>query len=143
MVSKKTVAKKATCAPVKANAETKPKPKAAEKKEAEAASNRRAIAYRQRAKWDLESIAIYIGQVQEAPKAAKQLVEAITNAISNLSEMPELGRPINDYRLEFKHYRSWLVESYRIFYSYDDETITIWRIVHTSQDFDDCQLIEF
>ena len=116
---------------------------AAKKKATEKESHKRQVIYRPRAKWDLESIVVYIGQVQGSPEAAKKLFESITNAISNLCEMPELGRRISDERLDRKHYNSWLVNNYRIFYSYDTDSLTVWRIVHTSQDLDDYSLVEF
>lgn len=50
--------------------------------------------------------------------------------------MPTMGKPFSDDNLDRKMYRTWLVEHHRIFYSFDDEWLTVWRIVHTSQDID-------
>lgn len=55
--------------------------------------------------------------------------------------MPDLGRPFDDDRLVFKDRRSCRVGSYRLFCSYSADTLTIWRVVHATQDMDDCALV--
>lgn len=100
----------------------------------------RHIQYRQRAALDLESIIVYIGETCAAPKAAKQLYESITEALDNLRAMPTLGRVFQDDNLECGPYRSWLVGNYRIFYTYDEKRLTVWRIIHTRQDITDATI---
>lgn len=55
--------------------------------------------------------------------------------------MPDLGRPFDDDRLVFKDRRIYRVGSYRLFCSYSADTLTIWRVVHATQDMDDCALV--
>ena len=96
----------------------------------------RHVRYRPRAAVDLESAVVYLGEVRQAPQAAKRLFDGITQALANLCAMPTMGKPFSDDNLDRKMYRTWLVGHHRIFYSFDDEWLTVWRIVHTSQDID-------
>ncbi len=102
----------------------------------------REATYRPRAAHDLESALVYLGEVQKAPQAAHDLYSEIEAAIDLLCETPELGRRFTDKSLAHDDYRSWLVGSYRIFYSYDSEFLTIWRIIHTRQDRDDYSIVD-
>lgn len=102
----------------------------------------RQIRYRPRAAIDLESAVVYLGEVCNAPQAAKRLYDDITHALEQLRDLPTMGKPFLDDRLDRKLYRTWLVGNYRIFYSFDIEWITVWRIVHTSQDIDDYAIME-
>ena len=98
--------------------------------------------YRPRAAHDLESILVYLGEIQKAPQAARDLYSEIEMAIDLLCETPEIGPRFTDSALAHDNYRSWLVGSYRIFYSYDSELLTIWRIIHTRQDRDDYSIVD-
>lgn len=98
--------------------------------------------YRPRAAYDIESIVTYIGQVQGMPKAARQWYEHLKNAVAKLCEMPDLGRTFEDERLSMKERRTFLVGSYRLFYSYSDSTLTIWRVLHTSRNIDDYAIVD-
>lgn len=102
----------------------------------------RAPVYRPRASYDVESIVVYLGQVLGAPKAARRWYEDFKQAVVLLCEMPEVGRPFEDERLVLKDRRSYLVGKYRVFYSYSADTLTVWRVVHTSQDLDDYTLVD-
>ena len=102
----------------------------------------REATYRPRAAHDLESILVYLGEVQKAPQAARDLYSEIETAIDLLCETPEPGRRFADKTLVHDDYRSWLVGSYRIFYSYDSELLTIWRIIHTRQDRDGYSIVD-
>jgi plasmid stabilization system protein ParE len=103
----------------------------------------RTMQWRPRAIFDMESIVVYIGEAQQQPAAAKRTYENIVNEIRKLCDMPTLGRPFADERLTNREYRTWLIGKYRVFYSYDDETLTIWRVIHTSRDIDDYALVDF
>lgn len=98
--------------------------------------------YRPRAAYDLESIVIYLGEVQKVPKSARKVYDSIVESIDHLCETPELGRPFADKRLSHQGYRSWLVSPYRIFYSFNSENLIVWRIIHTRQDIDDFAFID-
>lgn len=99
-------------------------------------------AYRPRASYDIESIVVYIGQVLDSPKAARTWYESLKETVSLLCDMPDLGRPFDDDRLVFKDRRSYRVGSYRLFYSYSADTLTLWRVVHSTQDMDDYALVD-
>lgn len=96
--------------------------------------------YRPRAAFDLESIVIYVGEVLKSPKSARNLYMGIREKVMDLCRIPTIGRVFRDDLLG-REYRYFLHENYRIFYSYDEETLTVWRIVHTRQDIDDFALI--
>lgn len=98
--------------------------------------------YRPRAAYDLESIVIYLGEVQKVPKSARKVYDSIVESIDRLCETPELGRPFADERLSHQGYRSWLASPYRIFYSFNSENLIVWRIIHTRQDIDDFAFID-
>ena len=57
--------------------------------------------------------------------------------------MPTLGRPFIDESLSRRDIRSWLVGNYRVFYTYDEEFLTVRRVIHTRQDIDDFALIDW
>ncbi len=96
--------------------------------------------YRPRAAFDLESITIYVGEVLKSPKSARSLYIGIREKVMDLCRMPTTERVFRDDLLG-REYRYFPHENYRIFYSYDEETLTVWRIVHTRQDIDDFALI--
>ena len=98
--------------------------------------------YRPRAAYDLESIVIYLGEVQKVPKSARKVYDSIVEAIDPLCTTPARGRPFADERLSHQGYRSWLVNPYRIFYSFNSENLIVWRIIHTRQDIDDFAFID-
>lgn len=98
--------------------------------------------WRPRAAHDVESAVVYVGEVLGKPKAAKKLYEDIIVQIEQLRLFPELGRLFSDSILEGRGYRSLLVGRHRIFYSFDEEALTIWRVVHVRQDIDDYALVD-
>lgn len=99
--------------------------------------------YRPRAAFDLESIIIYVGEVCRNPKAARQTYNDIKAAVRELCSMPTLGRPFMDEALARKSFRTWLVGNYRVFYTYNEELLTVWRVIHTRQEIDDFALIDW
>ena len=101
-----------------------------------------AAEYRPRAAYDVESIVTYIGQVLHSPQAARTWYENLKNAVSTLCENPDLGRAFEDDRLSLQGRRTFLVGQYRLFYSHDTEMLTIWRVIHTSQDIDDYAIVD-
>lgn len=103
----------------------------------------REVVYRPRAAFDLESIVIYIGEVRGNRTAARQIYASIKKEVEELTAMPTLGRPFLDDALGRQDFRSWLAGSYRVFYTFDDEALTVWRVIHTRQDIDDFALIDW
>ncbi|WP_165247742.1 type II toxin-antitoxin system RelE/ParE family toxin [Adlercreutzia sp. ZJ141] len=104
---------------------------------------KREVRYRPRAAFDLESIVIYVGEVCGNPSAARATYESIVDAMEKLATMPTLGRPFADKTLTRTSFRSWLVGNYRVFYEFNDEELTVWRVIHTHQDIDDMALIDW
>ncbi|MBQ9068094.1 MAG: type II toxin-antitoxin system RelE/ParE family toxin [Eggerthellaceae bacterium] len=101
------------------------------------------VAYRPRALFDLESIVVYIGDVLHSPSSARKTYNSIVETIAKLSETPGLGKTFADSRLEGVQYRSFLAGNYRVFYSYDATTLTVWRMLHTKQDIDDMTIVDW
>ena len=52
------------------------------------------------------------------------------DTVDLLCEMPDLGKQFGDSALEVRGYRTYPVGNYRIFYTHDEETLMVWRIVH-------------
>lgn len=100
-------------------------------------------AYRPRAALDLESMVIYVGEVCRNPQSARHIYESIMAAVRDLCAMPTMGRPFVGESLSRRSFRSWLVGNYRVLYTYDDETLTVWRVIHARQDIDDFALIDW
>ncbi|MEG0476360.1 MAG: type II toxin-antitoxin system RelE/ParE family toxin [Raoultibacter sp.] len=103
--------------------------------------NMHAAVFSSCAQRDLESLVIYIGEVLGSPQSARRIHDALLEAIETLRQLPNLGKPFYDERLTRNDYRSFLVENYRIFYSFNETTVTIKRILHTRQDSDTYALI--
>lgn len=99
-------------------------------------------AFRPRAFHDLESVTIYLGEALGMPQKAREWYTQIMEAVDLLCEFPDLGRPFNDEMLRIEGMRTYRVNKHRLFYSHDAETLTVWRVVHTSQDLDDFALID-
>ena len=84
---------------------------------------------------DLDGILSYIVLELKFPRAAQACGEAIFAAVERVAELPESGRPFVDDDLQ-RTYRRVLAKSYWVYYSHDVETLTVWRIFHTTQDHD-------
>ena len=103
----------------------------------------RSYILRFRAKRDLESAVIYIGEVLGSPEAAKRFVESFSTIMGLVCNTPSMGAPFEDKSLANKGYRRVLVDKYRVFYTFDDEIVCVWRIIHCNQDIDDFALIDY
>lgn len=99
----------------------------------------RAPELRPRAAYDVESIVTF---VLGSPQAAAEWYESLRAALDLLCEQPDFGRAFSDERLRIQGRRTYLVGNYRLFYSYDAATLTVWRVLHTSQDMDDYALVD-
>ena len=101
------------------------------------------VEYRPRAALDIESIVIYIGEALASPKAAQETYQKTQDAVALIREMPTIGRRLADERFDGDGYRVYLVGQYKIAYCYDEERITVWRVVHAWRDIDDFALVEW
>jgi len=64
---------------------------------------------------------------------ANKVIEKLKEGIDGLAEMPGKGHRRVDVRSP--RYRFWSVYSYMIAYYFDEETISIVRVVHGSRNF--------
>lgn len=103
----------------------------------------REVVYRPRAAYDVESIVTYISVFLRSPQAAEDWYNQLLQTLELPCEQPMLGRQFNDAYLKHHNRRSFLVGNYRLFYSFSADTLTVWRILHTTQDMDDFALIEW
>lgn len=101
------------------------------------------VRLRPRAKRDLMSAVIYIGEVCGSPAAAKELYESFWNEVELVRANPKMGVRYVDPVLENSGYRWVLVGKYRVFYRYEEGTVIVWRIIHCSQDIDEFELIDW
>ena len=95
----------------------------------------REIEYRQRASLDLDSILVYL-MVVRSPQAVRKVADALLESIERVAEVPSVGHAFDDDDLH-DTYRRILSGSYWIYYTFDENTLTVWRIFHTSQDTDE------
>lgn len=98
---------------------------------------KRTTVYRPRAACDIESIVVYIGSILDAPQAAKVWYEQLQSALDALGDMPTLGKRFDDDMLSHHDMRTYRVGQYRLFYTFTETTVTVWRVLHTRQDIDD------
>ena len=96
----------------------------------------RASEFRPRASADLDGILASIALTLKSPQAARDTADAIFAAIERAAEIPELGQPFFDEDLEHPTYRRKLVKRYWVYYTYTDDTLTVRRIFHMTQDTD-------
>ena len=101
----------------------------------------REIRIRPRAQLDLESLFIYRAFELKEPNAAQKTVDAIYSAIERAAEFPEAGRLFENENLE-QGYRRVLVGRYWVYYTFDDESLTVWRVFHVRQDIDNYSIVD-
>ena len=103
----------------------------------------RQIEFRRRAAFDVESVVVYLGEVRRNPKAAKKFYAQLTKTLQLLAETPATGKPFSDEVLDNETMRWHSSGRYKIFYTFDAETLTVWRVLHDRQDLDDFAILEF
>ena len=101
----------------------------------------REVLVRPRAQLDIESSYLHIAVVVGSPQAAQRLVDEMYAAIESLAEMPERGERFNSTNVT-NNYRRILVRNRWVYYTYDETTVTVWRVFHTSQDIDDYAIVD-
>ena len=97
----------------------------------------RSVDYRPRAAYDIESIVVYVGQILGSPRAAKDWYDQLMSTLDSLADLPTLGKRFDDELLSHHDMRTFRVGQYRLFYTFDERTLTVWRVLHTRQDIDD------
>lgn len=82
---------------------------------------------------DLQEIKSYIAEdnIDAATKVVKEIIEKI----ESLAEFPEIGTMLM-YKIRLKSkYRYVICNQYLIFYIYEDNTVSIQRILHGKRDY--------
>jgi len=82
---------------------------------------------------DLQGIKNYISE--DSVEAAKKTVKEIIDKIERLAELPEMGTMLmHKIRLKTK-YRYIICGQYLIFYIYENNIVSIQRILHGKRDY--------
>ena len=82
---------------------------------------------------DLTEIVTYIAA--DRPSAAEKLTTKIEKALQLLSRNPRAGRIAREEELRRLGYRYLVVEKYLIFYTIEEPTIYVHRILHGARDY--------
>ena len=82
---------------------------------------------------DLLEIVTYIAI--ERPSAANAIADKIEKTLLRLTKQPFLGRVPNDENLSEMGYRHLVVDNYLIFYTDEEKTIWVHRILHGARDY--------
>src|SRR4030067_823876 len=92
-----------------------------------------AIRFLQAAEDDFKEIITYIAL--DNPSAAEAVADKIENRLSNLPAYPLLGKISDEEELANMGYRFLIVQNYLIFYTIEDHTIWVHRIIHGARDY--------
>ena len=82
---------------------------------------------------DLNEIVMYIAS--DRPSAAEAMANKIEKNLALLSKNPMLGRIPKEEVLSRLGYRYLVVENHLIFYTIEEPTIYVHRIVHGARDY--------
>ena len=82
---------------------------------------------------DFNDIITYIAEENRA--AAEMTATKIEKNLTRLSFYPHLGKTPKDEELKWLGYRFLVVENYLIFYTIEEQTILIHRIIHGARDY--------
>lgn len=99
------------------------------------------LRWRPRAQLDRESIALFIGYERRAPQVALEAMRRIDAAIERVREFPDSGGHFRRDGLEHE-YRTVIANPYIVFYRYDDQALTVYRVLHQRQDIDAYTLVD-
>ena len=97
--------------------------------------------FRPRAQLDLESIAIFLGVERKSPQAALDAIGKIEKAIDLARDLPDIGGHLRIDGLEHE-YRTIPADPYMVYYRYDAEAITVYRVLHQRQGIDVYTLVD-
>ena len=82
---------------------------------------------------DLIEIVTYVAA--DRPAAAEVVASKIEKNLAHLAKHPHLGRIPKEEDLARLGYRYLVVDNYLIFYTIEQETIYVHRILHGAQDY--------
>lgn len=100
------------------------------------------VVWRPRARLDRESIGIFLSIEKQNARAAFKIDQKIEKAKKLLREFPDMGGSLRPDGLN-REYRTMPVDPYTIYYTYDENELTIHRILHQRQDIDTYAFVEF
>ncbi len=101
------------------------------------------LEWRPRAQLDRESIAIYLGVECGMPDTSLATIRKIDDAIDRVRAFPDSGGRFRLDSLENREYRTVLTGKYTVYYRYNAETLTVYRILHQRRDIDTFTLVDF
>ncbi len=82
---------------------------------------------------DFTEIVLYIAA--DNPKAANTFANKIEKNLQLLAENPPLGRIPRDEEIRKLRYRYLVIQNYIIFYTVENKTIYLHRILHSARDY--------
>jgi toxin ParE1/3/4 len=82
---------------------------------------------------DLSEIILYVSL--DSPEAARNLLFAIEASLLRLRLHPYMGRVPHEEELLQQGYRFLIVRNYLAFYTVEDRTIFVHRILHGARDY--------
>lgn len=100
------------------------------------------VRWRPRAQLDRESIAIYIGVECGKPNAALDAMKKIDRALAFVCEFPDAGGRFRMEGLNCSEYRTVLASPYTVYYRFNDEALTVYRVLHQRRQIDDYALVD-
>jgi len=89
------------------------------------------VVWTQEALERLEDIQYYLAVKQQAPIAAREMIERLLARTPQIEDMPLSGRQVTDY--EDPNVREQLENPYRIIYQITDDTVYILSVMHQRQ----------
>ncbi|MBQ9002916.1 MAG: type II toxin-antitoxin system RelE/ParE family toxin [Eggerthellaceae bacterium] len=101
------------------------------------------LVWRPRAQLDRESIAIYLGVERSSPKSALSVMSEIDSAILRIRTFPDNGGHFHLDTLDHHDYRTVIAGKYTVYYRYDEDKVTIYRILHQRREIDVYTLVDF
>ena len=96
-------------------------------------ANRYQIRFLKIAEEDFTEIVSYIAA--DNPTAANAIADKIEKNLLLLSENPKLGRIPRDEEIRILGYRYLVVQNYIIFYTIEERTILIHRMLHGARNY--------
>ena len=100
------------------------------------------LVWRPRAHLDRESIAVYLGFEQKNPNAAHAAMQRIDAALHHVRSFPDSGGRIRLEGVRANEYRTVHANPYTVYYRFDDQTLTVYRILHQRQSIDTYTLVD-
>lgn len=84
---------------------------------------------------DLKGIKAYISEELDNPSAAKKILSGIIESYERLIDFPFMGRDLSS-KINIKtDYRYLVCDKYIVFYKYDEQYISIYRVLYSKRDY--------